>query len=139
MKIDNKAKKSMIQNIHKKSLNNWNLRNRKPRNSLRCKDNYRRAHRKVRKSHKATVLSEEDRLALSKQREQEAMEELNRAIAPSQITRSAKLQICRLIRIHLQRGMKRIWKCLMKKKNNDEPLEVVKKVRVTSDYFEYYL
>ena len=27
-----------------------------PRNSLRCKDNYRRAHRKVRKSHKATVL-----------------------------------------------------------------------------------
>lgn len=49
-------KKSMIQNIQKKSLNNWNLRNRKPRNSLRCKDNYRRAHRKVRKSHKATVL-----------------------------------------------------------------------------------
>ena len=50
------TKKSMIQNIQKKSLNNWNLRNRKPRNSLRCKDNYRRAHRKVRKSHKATVL-----------------------------------------------------------------------------------
>ena len=35
----------------KYSENNWNLRNRKPRNSLRCKDNYRRAHRKVRKSH----------------------------------------------------------------------------------------
>lgn len=33
--------------------------------------------------------SEEDRLAISKQREQEAMEELNPSYYPSQITRSA--------------------------------------------------
>lgn len=49
-------KRSMILNIQKKSLNNWNIKSRKPRNSLRCRGNYRRVHRKVRKSHKATVL-----------------------------------------------------------------------------------
>ena len=43
------------------------------------------AHRKVRKSHKATVLLKKTSKALSKQREQEAMEELDRAIAQARL------------------------------------------------------
>ena len=44
---------SMIQSTQMKNVNRWKPR--KPRNSLRCKGSYRRAHRKARKSPKATI------------------------------------------------------------------------------------
>ena len=46
-------RKSMIQSTQMKNVNRWKPR--KPRNSLRCKGSYRRAHRKARKSPKATI------------------------------------------------------------------------------------
>ena len=45
-------KKTMIQSTATKSVNFSNLR--KPRNSLSYRDNYRKAHKKVRKSQTAT-------------------------------------------------------------------------------------
>ena len=78
--------------------------------------------------------SEEDRLALSKQREQEAMEELNRAIA------QARLQGLQAANLPtdtdtLTKMNEKNLEVSDEKEKNDEPQEVVKKVRVTSDYF----
>ena len=78
--------------------------------------------------------SEEDRLTISKQREQEAMEELNRAIA------QARLQGLQATNLPtdtdtLTKMNEKNLEVSDEKENNDEPLEVVKKVKVTSDYF----
>ena len=78
--------------------------------------------------------SEEDRLTISKQREQEAMEELNRAIA------QARLQGLQATNLPtdtdtLTKMNEKNLEVSDEKEKNDDPQEVVKKVRVTSDYF----
>lgn len=78
--------------------------------------------------------SEEDRLALSKQREQEAMEELNRAIAQARLQGQRATNLPAETDTLTKRNEKNL-EVSDEKENNDEPLEVVKKVRVTSDYF----
>lgn len=78
--------------------------------------------------------SEEDRLALSKQREQEAMEELNRAIAQARLQGLQATNLPTDTDTLTKRNEKNL-EVFDEKENNDEPLEVVKKVRVTSDYF----
>lgn len=78
--------------------------------------------------------SEEDRLALSKQREQEAMEELNRAIAQARLQGLKATNLPTDTDTLTKRNEKNL-EVSDEKENNDEPLEVVKKVRVTSDYF----
>ena len=78
--------------------------------------------------------SEEDRLALSKQREQEAMEELNRAIAQARLQGLQATNLPTDTDTLTKRNEKNL-EVSDEKENNDEPLEVVKKVRVTSDYF----
>lgn len=47
-------KKSTIQNTQMMNVNN--LKPRKPRNSLRCKDSYRKAHKRAKKSQKARAV-----------------------------------------------------------------------------------
>lgn len=78
--------------------------------------------------------SEEDRLALSKQREQEAMEELNRAIAQARLQGQRATNLPTDTDTLTKRNEKNL-EVSDEKENDDEPREVVKKVRVTSDYF----
>lgn len=78
--------------------------------------------------------SEEDRLALSKQREQEAMEELNRAIAQARLQGQQATNLPAETDTLTKRNEKNL-EVSDEKENDDEPQEVVKKVRVTSDYF----
>ena len=78
--------------------------------------------------------SEEDRLALSKQREQEAMEELNRAIAQARLLGQQATNLPAETDTLTKRNEKNL-EVSDEKENDDEPQEVVKKVRVTSDYF----
>lgn len=78
--------------------------------------------------------SEEDRLALSKQREQEAMEELNRAIAQARLQGQQATNLPAETDTLTKRNEKNL-EVSDEKGNDDEPQEVVKKVRVTSDYF----
>lgn len=78
--------------------------------------------------------SEEDRLALSKQREQEAMEELNRAIAQARLQGQQATNLPAETDTFTKRNEKNL-EVSDEKENDDEPQEVVKKVRVTSDYF----
>ena len=78
--------------------------------------------------------SEEDRLALSKQREQEAMEELNRAIAQARLQDQRATNLPAETDTLTKRNEKNL-EVSDEKENDDEPQEVVKKVRVTSDYF----
>lgn len=78
--------------------------------------------------------SEEDRLALSKQREQEAMEELNRAIAQARLQGQRATNLAAETDTLTKRNEKNL-EVSDEKENDDEPQEVVKKVRVTSDYF----
>ena len=78
--------------------------------------------------------SEEDRLALSKQREQEAMEELNRAIAQARLQGQRATNLPAETDTLTKRNEKNL-EVSDEQENDDEPQEVVKKVRVTSDYF----
>lgn len=78
--------------------------------------------------------SEEDRLALSKQREQEAIEELNRAIAQARLQGQQATNLPAETDTLTKRNEKNL-EVSDEKENDDEPQEVVKKVRVTSDYF----
>lgn len=78
--------------------------------------------------------SEEDRLALSKQREQEVMEELNRAIAQARLQGQRATNLPAETDTLTKRNEKNL-EVSDEKENDDEPQEVVKKVRVTSDYF----
>lgn len=79
--------------------------------------------------------SEEDRIARSKQREQEAMDELNRAIAQARLQAQQSMMpaISDTADVGLREG--KVEASDKKKIDDDEPQEVVKKVKVTSDYF----
>ena len=79
--------------------------------------------------------SEEDRIARSKQREQEAMDELNRAIAQARL--QAQQSMMPAITDTADAGQRegKVEASDKKKTDDDEPQEVVKKVKVTSDYF----
>ena len=78
-------------------------------------------------------LSEEDRIARSKQREQEAMDELNRAIAQARLQAQQSMMSVPTDSASEQKEGK--VEASDKKKVDDEPQEVVKKVKVNSDYF----
>src|SRR5574344_1783402 len=94
------------------------------------------------------ALSEEDRLARSQQREREAMEELNRALAQARLQGQQAMQSPRVNdngsentdSIGEQKG-KAAGKLTVNERavkgvsEDDEVQEVVKKVKVTSDYF----
>lgn len=79
--------------------------------------------------------SEEDRIARSKQREQEAMDELNRAIAQARLQAQQSMMpvVSDTADARLREG--KVEASEKKKIDDDEPQEVVKKVKVTSDYF----
>ena len=77
--------------------------------------------------------SEEDRIARSKQREQEAMDELNRAIAQARL--QAQQSMMPAATDTADAGQREGKVEASDKKKTDEPQEVVKKVKVTSDYF----
>ena len=79
--------------------------------------------------------SEEDRIARSKQREQEAMDELNRAIAQARL--QAQQSIMPAVSDTAETGQRegKVETSDKKRIDDDEPQEVVKKVKVTSDYF----
>lgn len=79
--------------------------------------------------------SEEDRIARSKQREQEAMDELNRAIAHARL--QAQQSMMPAVSDTADAGLRegKVEASDKKKVDDDEPQEVVKKVKVTSDYF----
>lgn len=79
--------------------------------------------------------SEEDRIARSKQREQEAMDELNRAIAQARL--QAQQSMMPAVSDTAAVGQKegKVETSDKKMIDDDEPQEVVKKVKVTSDYF----
>lgn len=81
--------------------------------------------------------AENDRLARGKQREQEAMEELNRAIAQARMQAQQVSTPSMQAEVTAKTGDAKEGKVEIpeKKKTNDEPQEVVKKVKVTSDYF----
>ena len=78
-------------------------------------------------------LSEEDRIARSKQREQEAMDELNRAIAQARLQAQQSMMSVPADSTSEQKEGK--VEASDKKKDDDEPQKVVKKVKVNSDYF----
>ena len=78
-------------------------------------------------------LSEEDRIARGKQREQEAMDELNRAIAQARLQAQQSMMSAPTDSASEQKEGK--VEASDKKKDDDEPQEVVKKVKVNSDYF----
>ena len=78
-------------------------------------------------------LSEEDRIARSKQREQEAMDELNRAIAQARLQAQQSMMSVPADSTSEQKEGK--VEASDKKKDDDEPQEVVKKVKVNSEYF----
>lgn len=79
--------------------------------------------------------SEEDRIARSKQREQEAMDELNRAIAQARL--QAQQSMMPAVSDTAETGQRegKVEASDKKMIDDDEPQEVVKKVKVTSDYF----
>ena len=79
--------------------------------------------------------SEEDRIARSKQREQEAMDELNRAIAQARL--QAQQSMMPAVSDTSATGQRegKVETSDKKMIDDDEPQEVVKKVKVTSDYF----
>ena len=79
--------------------------------------------------------SDEDRVARSKQREQEAMDELNRAIAQARL--QAQQSMVPAVSDTVESGQKegKVEASDKKRSDDDEPQEVVKKVKVTSDYF----
>ena len=82
--------------------------------------------------------SENDRIARGKQREQEAMEELNRAIAQARMQAQQVTTPSLQAEVTAKTGDSQEEKTEVpekKKNNDDEPQEVVKKVKVTSDYF----
>ena len=81
--------------------------------------------------------AENDRLARGKQREQEAMEELNRAIAQARMQAQQVSPPSMQAEVTAKTSDAKEGKVEIpeKKKTNDEPQEVVKKVKVTSDYF----
>ena len=79
--------------------------------------------------------SEEDRITRSKQREQEAMDELNRAIAQARLqTQQSMMPAVSDTSATGQREGK-VETSDKKMIDDDEPQEVVKKVKVTSDFF----
>ena len=79
--------------------------------------------------------SDEDRVARSKQREQEAMDELNRAIAQARL--QAQQSMVPAVSDTVESGQKegKVEASDKKMIDDDEPQEVVKKVKITSDYF----
>lgn len=79
--------------------------------------------------------SEEDRIARSKQREQEAMDELNRAIAQARLQAQQSMMPAATDTADAGQREEKVEASDKKKTNDDEPQEVVKKVKVTSDYF----
>lgn len=79
--------------------------------------------------------SEEDRIARSKQREQEAMDELNRAIAQARLQAQQSMIPAATDTADAGQREGNVEASDKKKTDDDEPQEVVKKVKVTSDYF----
>ena len=79
--------------------------------------------------------SEEDRIARSKQREQEAMDELNRAIAQARLEAQQSMMPAATDTADAGQREGKVEAFDKKKTDDDEPQEVVKKVKVTSDYF----
>lgn len=79
--------------------------------------------------------SEEDRIARSKQREQEAMDELNRAIAQASLQAQQSMMPAATDTADAGQREGKVEASDKKKTDDDEPQEVVKKVKVTSDYF----
>ena len=79
--------------------------------------------------------SEEDRIARSKQREQEAMDELNRAIAQARLQAQQSMIPAATDTADAGKREGKVEASDKKKTDDDEPQEVVKKVKVTSDYF----
>ena len=79
--------------------------------------------------------SEEDRIARSKQREQEAMDELNRAIAQARLQAQQSMMPAATDTADAGQREGKVEASDIKKTDDDEPQEVVKKVKVTSDYF----
>ena len=79
--------------------------------------------------------SEEDRIARSKQREQEAMDELNRAIAQARLQAQQSMMSAATDTADAGQREGKVEASDKKKTDDDEPQEVVKKVKVTSDYF----
>lgn len=79
--------------------------------------------------------SEEDRIARSKQREQEAMDELNRAIAQARLQAQQSMIPAATDTADVGQREGKVEASDKKKTDDDEPQEVVKKVKVTSDYF----
>lgn len=79
--------------------------------------------------------SEEDRIARSKQREQEAMDELNRAIAQARLQAQQSMMPAVSDTAAVGQREGKVETSDKKMIDDDEPQEVVKKVKVTSDYF----
>ena len=79
--------------------------------------------------------SEEDRIARSKQREQEAMDELYRAIAQARLQAQQSMMPAATDTADAGQREGKVEASDKKKTDDDEPQEVVKKVKVTSDYF----
>ena len=79
--------------------------------------------------------SEEDRIARSKQREQEAMDELNRAIAQARLQAQQSMMPAATDTADAGQREGKVEASDKKKTDDGEPQEVVKKVKVTSDYF----
>ena len=79
--------------------------------------------------------SEEDRIARSMQREQEAMDELNRAIAQARLQAQQSMMPAATDTADAGQREGKVEASDKKKTDDDEPQEVVKKVKVTSDYF----
>lgn len=79
--------------------------------------------------------SEEDRIARSKQREQEAMDELNRAIAQARLQAQQSMMPATTDTADAGQREGKVEASDRKRTDDDEPQEVVKKVKVTSDYF----
>ncbi len=79
--------------------------------------------------------SEEDRIARSKQREQEAMDELNRAIAQARLQAQQSMMPAAADTADAGQREGKVEASDKNKTDDDEPQEVVKKVKVTSDYF----
>ena len=79
--------------------------------------------------------SEEDRIARSKQHEQEAMDELNRAIAQARLQAQQSMMPAATDTADAGQREGKVEASDKKKTNDDEPQEVVKKVKVSSDYF----
>lgn len=79
--------------------------------------------------------SEEDRIARSNQREQEAMDELNRAIAQARLQAQQSMMPAATDTADAGQREGKVEASDRKRTDDDEPQEVVKKVKVTSDYF----